>query len=336
MKGIQKRLAERISKLRKWAFENWVRYIFYKNAFFLLIFFLVYLLSIINTAFFWLFLLPFLLIPVFFLLDSKRISVAEKSPAEFVKAEKVERAFQFLFYILTSLWIPFIIVVAYSERIGITGYLLLIQWLWIIVIVGGTGLLLSMMVSGIEYSYALRQFKEKFIPKPKWHLFEFYPSETIRASTRFVVVANFLSRNPSKRAISRKFSLFREGIKIYNEHLKDDFGFVLCEPKRFYNKAKLAAFSSDKIDDIKYGLESLTELMKEKKEEPLEIVKSLKEMLNEPASFHDMCAEIDVEPKLIRKWLSSNAEHIGIIIPIVLFIAQIILYALHIIPFPFG
>jgi hypothetical protein len=117
--------------------------------------------------------------------------------------------------------------------------------------------------------------------------------------------------------------------------LKDDFSLDLCEPKRFYNKAKLLALSSDHKDDLRFGLESLTDLMKKKPEEPIEIVKYLKEMVSEPPSFSDVCAEVEVEPRLVRKWLSSHTEQLGIIVPTVLFIVEIVLTVLHIIPFPF-
>jgi hypothetical protein len=108
-----------------------------------------------------------------------------------------------------------------------------------------------------------------------------------------------LCANPKRKTIDNKFKLFYQGLKIYNSHLKDDFGFALREPKRLYFQAKLATYSKDHVGIIRNGLESLTELMKDENRQPFDIIKCVKEMLNEPTSFKDICTEIDTEPHRI-------------------------------------
>ena len=298
-----------VKRFRNWAFNNWASYTFLKGTFFLLFFPVIYLATFIRTELIWLSLLIFLPIPVFFLLDSKRISVANSYPSKFILAERIEQVFAILFYGSYSLWFVLTVVIGNSGRLAITnGTLAFIQYVWLLAILMGTGLLLGLEINVFESSTLLKQIKTKRVPKRWWHLFEIYPPETIRAKARFAVLSEFLSKNHSEKSITRKFWLFRQGVKIYNTHLKDDFGFVLCEPKRFSNQARLATHSKEKIEDIRFGLEVLTDEMKDEKEEPLEVVKLLKEMLNEPASFKDVCSEIDSEPKRIRKWLSKNSE----------------------------
>jgi len=323
---ISRKIAEKLSECRQWALENWVFYTFLKNVFFFFLCPLIYLISLISVDIGWFSVLLFLPILIFPLLDSKRISVVEKSPTKFVKAEKVERFFDILFWILYPLWFTLLVVFINGERIGIAeGIMPSFQTFLLVLILAWTGLLLNLEISVIESSKFLKLMKKKFGPKHKWHLFEFYPSEIMRARARFVVVSDFLSDNPNRKAIGRKFPLFYEGLKIYNNHLKMDFGFILSEPKRFYCQAKLTAYSKENVDNIKNGLESLTELLRDEEKEPFEIIKSLKEMLNEPTSFKDIRAEIDADPKRMRKWFSTHSDSIIGIIGIVLMVIAIIL-----------
>jgi hypothetical protein len=338
MKALSDRLkekaSEKASKYRNWALENWASYTLLRNLFLLFLFPAIYLITQVSVAIGnpdigWFSLLLFLPIFAFVLLDSKRVLVVEKSPVEFIKAEKVERNFEILFYIQIPLWLIVLVIYANSERIGISKDVLpSFQTLWVFLVLAWTGSLMSTEMSLVESSTFITVFKKRFVPKSKWHLFEFSPSENARARARFVVVSNFLSNNPNNNAIGRKFKLFYQGIKIYNDHLKDDFGFVLREPKRLYCQAKLAAYSKDNVVNIKNGLESLTELMKDENSEPFEIIKSLKEMLNEQASFKEVCAEIDADPERIKKWFSVHSDLIIGIVGIILGIVELLIFLL--------
>jgi hypothetical protein len=332
---IRKKIIRKISEYRNWAFENWVIYNFLKNVYFILLFPLILLIGTVTAAVEWVYWLISLLIAVFFLLsfaflllDSKRVSVAQKKPADFIKVERMERFFWFLLFTLYPLWMILLVVFANGERIGITKEMIPpFQTFMLVLILAWTGLLMNAEFNILESSSLMKLIRKRLSLKDKWHLLEFYPSESIRASARFVVLSKFLSGNPDKRAIGRNFWLFYQGIEIYNDHLKDDFGFVLREPKRFYCQAKLAAYSKDNVDSIKNGLESLTALMKDENVEPFEIIKSLKEMLNEPATFNDVCAEIDADPERIKKWFSKHSEALigigGIILGVIAIIISI-------------
>jgi preprotein translocase subunit SecG len=330
---INRKLTEEALEYRNWASENWVSYIFLKNVYFLLFLPSLYLIGQVNVAFVWFIVLMPLSSLVFFLLDSKRISVVERSPAKFIKAEKVERFFDILFWVLYPLWFIVLIVLANGERIGIAKEVMpSFQAFLFVLILSWGGLLFNVELNVIESSKFLKLIKERIVPKPKrQHLFEFYPLEIMRARARFVVVSDFLSGNPDKKRIGKKFSLFYEGLRIYNNHLKEEFGFVLSGPKRFYCQAKLAAYSKDNVDNIKKGLSSLTEMMKSEKSDPFEIIKSLKEMLGESVSFKDICAEIDADPERMRKWFSRHSDStIGIVGIILAVIAIILPMAFHI------
>lgn len=327
---ISRKIAEKLSEYRQWALENWVFYTFLKNVFFFFLYPLIYLISLISVYIGWFSVLLFLSILIFPLLDSKRISVVEKSPAKFVKAEKVERFFDILFWILYPLWVMLLVVFTIGERIGIADEIIpSFQTFSLVLVLAWTGLLLNVEISVIESSVTSSRFlelmKKKFGPKHKWHLFEFYPSEIIRARARFAVLSDFLSDNPNRKKIGRKFQLFYEGLKIYNHHLEKNFGFILSEPKRFYCQAKLTAYSKENVDSIKNGLESVIKLMSDEEKEPFEIIKSLKEMLNEPASFKDIRAEIDADPHRMRKWFSTHSQSIIGIVGIVFMVIAIIL-----------
>lgn len=106
MKTLFDRLIEKAtdkaSKYRNWVTENWLSYTLLKYLFFLFFFALFYLILLIsvivdNLVVAWFSLPIFVAVFAFFLLESNRILVVEKSPAEFVKAEKVERFFEILF-----------------------------------------------------------------------------------------------------------------------------------------------------------------------------------------------------------------------------------------------
>jgi hypothetical protein len=109
--------------------------------------------------------------------------------------------------------------------------------------------------------------------------------------------------------------------------LKAHQGFVLCEPRRFYNYAKLALSLNDQIDHLKSSLESLAELMKDTNDKPLEFVRLLKEMANESTTMNELYREIDAEPKPIGKWFAKHYESfLAIVVPIAIFV---ITYVLH-------
>jgi hypothetical protein len=340
MKALRDRLKEKVIEkalnYRNWVSENWVSYTLLKNAFFLLLFPLAYLLGSIpaivgsfSTLLFLLMVVYSFIIFASFFLDSKRISVAEKRPADFIRAERVERLVAILFYALPLLWLTLLAVFAYRGRIGIPEEIVpFFQTFLTAFILAWAGLFISLEMSILESSKLVYLVKKKLRLRDKRGLLEFYPSENARARARFVVISNFLSSNPDKNAIGSKFRLFYQGVKIYNDHLKDDFGFVLREPKRFYCQAKLAAYSKDNVGNIRDGLESLTELMKDENTEPFEIMKSLKEMLNEPASFKEVCEDIDADPERIRKWFSVHSDSIIGIAGIILAGVELLFFSL--------
>jgi hypothetical protein len=337
---ISKRITKKLSKYRNWVFENWVSYNLLKKVFFMLVFPLVYLIGTVGLAVEWasglMYLLYAVLLSLVFasiLFDSARVSVAQKRPADFIKEEKVERFFSISFFTLFPLWMLLLFVFANGEKIGVPKEIIpSLQTFVLLLVLAWTGLLidteLATTISLLESPWLIRLFKRMGLKGKAIPPHRFYPSENIRASARFAVLSQLLANNPDKNVIGEKFPLFYQGIKIYNEHIKDDFGFVLREPKRFYCQARLAAYSNDNVDNIKKGIESLTELVKDDNREPFEIIKSLKEMLNEPASFKDVCADIDADPHRIRKWLSVHSDSIIGITGIMLGVVELFLFFL--------
>ena len=326
--------AKTLESLTDWILKNWVKYILVKNLFYISVLPIAVVLAYVAGIAALAFLILFLVVLAFsFIFDELRVIIAEGDPESFIIGEKRERAFSTyssiisistLVYMYSA--IPYILISVYSlhnrNTTLPTSYL------------GGLIVLFSLMfsalvpamVNGVETSYFTELIRKN---RPKWLIPEYFPSENIRACARFMVVVKLLPSSPRKK-IMKRFSLFKEGIEIYNNHIKNKFGISLCEPERFFRYAKLKAFFTDEADDIKCSLEALIDLMKSKNEQPFEFIKLLKEMSNEPASNNEICRDIEMDTQPIRKWFVKHHEILTVLIaPLVIsVITGIILYAL--------
>ena len=148
-----------------------------------------------------------------------------------------------------------------------------------------------------------KAFRANFVPKKDEYLC--YPSDLEQANARLIVLSDFLASNPSKKEINDKFRLFHDGLELYNSYLKTHYGFVLCDIDHFYSSSKLALHSASNEEAVKTGLTDLTKQMGEHKE-PYEIVGTLKRMIKEPATFKELCTDLEVEPKKVRKWFAKQ------------------------------
>ncbi|MFX0199612.1 MAG: hypothetical protein ACFFCW_26110, partial [Candidatus Hodarchaeota archaeon] len=237
--------------------------------------------------------------------------------------ERLENLFLNIFYIFYAILILSIVLFANSQKLNIDNevmpsVMILIMTIW-------TGMLVNFELSAIESSSTLKIFVKKFVKKKTRHLFDFIPSDAIRARARFSVVSRILSKNPSKDVINSKFPLFWEGITIYNTHIRKEFKFVIRDPKRFYCYAKLSTYYEANNKAVKSHMDSLVGLMEGKKDQPFEFIRLLKAIVNEPTSSEEVFKEIDVEPKLIRNWFSAHSDSIKVVIAIISPIISIIL-----------
>lgn len=318
-----KKLVKVASRLRNWASKNWLKYTIIKNLYFVLLFPLMFL-SRHSSFFGILFVIAiFIGILTFLLLDSKRISVALEYPDVLIKTERLENLFSNIFYIFYVMLILSIVLLANSQKLNINTEVMSTVTISIIFIWMGT--LVNFELSWLESSYIMKSFAKKFATKKTHHLFDFIPSDVIRAKARFSVVSRILSKNPSKGVINSKFPLFWEGITIYNTHIRKEFKFVIRDPKRFYFYAKLSTYYEPNNKAVKTHMDSLVALMEGEKDQPFEFIRLLKAIVNEPTSSEEVFKEIDVEPKLIRNWFSAHSDSTKVVIAIISPIISIIL-----------
>lgn len=307
----------KIQPFKDWATKNWERYIFYRGLFFVFYFplWILIVYAAGNNVFsgvvsLLIFIVGILALGVSLFVDSQRPIIAEGDPEAFILAEKHERNFNRYGNIMSFITIAY----AYS-LLPITFYLrsnpatknatLPISFLYpfaALAFVMFSGLI-PMMINSIE----MTMMQQMRTARPNWHIPEYFPSENIRASARFTVVSKLFPFTPRRRLLTQ-FSLFKDGIGIYNEHIKEKYRMLLDDPDRFYKQIKLKAFFSDESDKIKTGIESLTVLMhnSNEQEQPFAFARALKQMLNEPTTNDEICKEFEIDTRRLKRWLTKH------------------------------
>lgn len=314
---IQKIVAFAINKLqafKDWATKNWEKYVFYKDLFFVVYLpfwiLIIYASSGNGLVYLLLFLVGIFALGISLFVDSQSIIIAEGDPKAFVLAERHERNFNRYANIISIITIAY----AYSA-FPIVWFLrnnpqtknasLPVSFLYpfaALVFVMFSGLI-PQMINSFEATI----MKQARIARPNWHIPEYFPTERIRASARFTVVSKLLPCSPSRQPL-KQFSLFKDGIEIYSEHIKAKYGMVLDDPDRFYKQVKLKAFFTDESDKIKEGIESLIDLLHNNNEQPFAFVKVLKQMLNEPISNDDVCKDVEIDTRRFKRWLTKHHD----------------------------
>jgi len=336
MKANLKRKAEeaanRFLDFRNWVSMHWVAYTFVKNSYFIFYFALfVYIIDVYNELTSLSFIVLILVALVFFLLDSKKSSVAQENPKAFLKSEKVEVAVERLFYLLFVLIFALILSIIGLERIGLSHWIepfLDFMVMPAIVLMIGTAIPVYMKPMEISlqnvFNIMLKLSFLGFLNKRSFLQFvEFAVNSTLRIKARLYVILETMSlQNPNVKKIDRKLPLFKEGIGIYNNHLRAKFDFILCEPDKFYKYARLAVHSKETIDDVRKGLNSLIKLMEQEDEDPFEVVKSLRDMMKEPTTMKSVFNEFDIEPRPFRKWFSVHSGSMKFFLTLVSLIAS--------------
>ena len=340
-----------------WVSRHWVRYTFSKNLFFLL-----WLPTFVSLNFLFLtlnipkpffqpfgitilldigFFVPLCLLPVFLLLwEPQRCVVVKQSPKKFIIAEKIDQSFVYLDIALVPIALILLVVFIEVARLGIANWIIASGFVLIFVFFAGIGSFVELFLMFFELPQYLRIIrkivKETEALQGREHNFKkdeylFYPSEAKQANARFVILSEFLSAIPVKTEINEKFYLFREGLTLYNDYLKAVYGFVMRDPERLYDKGKLLVHLDGAY--FRNGLKQLTEQIEVKKE-PFEIIGTLKKTVKEPNSLDEICSDIEVEPRKIRKWVNSHLTELmtGAIIPIGLALIPYIWMALQNLP----
>ena len=87
---------------------------------------------------------------------------------------------------------------------------------------------------------------------------QYYPSEEVRARTRFIVALQLI--DDTRKNKMKDFSLFKEGINIYDDYLKRKVHVELCDPERFFNYANFKIFFTQDKLPVKKCLEGLIAL----------------------------------------------------------------------------
>lgn len=310
------------SNLNNWVSKHWIEYSYLKTFLFLLWFPIPVLLGILfninvslNILVILLIALSIIMYGFFTPLDKQRIQVIRKNPQAFIKGEKIERAVTFFELFLLSSWFVLLVLLLEVAKLANVNLIIFTGISSVIVLYASIGLVLYLVLYLYQTPSYLKRiirlvmfFKgSNFVPKSDEYLF--FPSEIEQANARFKLLSEFLEKNRFNAKIDGEFGLLRDGLDTYNDYLKERYGFVLCNTNRFYNSAKLALNSACNEEAVKRGLKDLTKQMDEKRE-PLEIVRTLKRMIKEPISYTDICNDLEVEPKKMRKWISEHRPEI--------------------------
>lgn len=314
LNALKNKILKIASNCRNWTRNNWIKYTYLKLIFFVLCFPFLILMATVGS----LFAIPSVILfafglAVIFFLDSTRVELAQKNPRVFVSVEKIEQNILYLFLIAYGLMFLVLIFFLNEFQGGIVSN----NPLFLFVLSFWTGILLNFELNMIEYSPVFTKIVKKYVKKKHQHWFLFYPSERKRIKARFCLVSNLLSNNPTKIEIHNNFSYFLKGIKMYNDLLKRHYKFIITDPKKFYCYAKLTTLQKNGKSFIKNKIDSLAEFMELEDDDPFEFVKLLNEMTGEPTDSKSLFKEIEVEPKMLRRWFSVNSDSLKLILAII-------------------
>lgn len=324
----------KLQSFRNWASKNWAKYILYRGVFFILYlpFWILLLYASSGSGFVSLFIVVvgIIALGVSLFVDALRPIIAEGDPEAFILAEKYERNFNRYGNIMSFLTIgyaysllPIVLLMRSNPATNSATLPIEIFYPFVALVFVMFSGLIPMMINSIELTVMVQTKRAH----PNWHISEYFPHESIRASARFTVVSKLLPCNPRKYLLS-EFSLFKEGVEIYNEYIKNRYKMVLNDPDRFYKQIKLKAFFSDESEKIKPGIDSLIMLMhtSNEQEQPFAFVKTLKQMINEPISNDEICKEFEIDTRLIKRWLTKHHSFLkDFLIPLCIALVPIII-----------
>jgi hypothetical protein len=319
-----------------WIAKNWVKYILIKNVFYFtalpIIIGLLFLNPYIAFGYLIIFFLVFL---SSFSFDAQRVLIAEGDPRAFIQGEKIESDFAIIIRLLMFVAIGSLyglVFVALSlnslsenkDFVFPSNVTLFFASFLVFAFLSSTPLL----INGIESSIFIKNARTRF---PQWKIPEYFPSEQKRAWARFFIASNSLTEKLRRKAM-KEFSLFREGIEIFDAYLKTKFSIALCEPERFFRYAKFKAFFTEDSKCVLDCLQVLINLTEKTDLQPCDFVKSLKKLLNEPTSDDDLIDDVEIDNKRIRQVLSKRNEFLTIWVAplIVTILGGVILYLLRV------
>lgn len=318
-KKIYRNIKEMTSILGILVSEDWLLYSRLRIAFLVISVPLLWMILYLNLLA--LILVILLSLSIFFLLDTRKLTVAKTDPEAFVKSEKIERWVGISFVVILLSFYAFIFLVVALERVG---YEHLIQYLvsvFVVVVFVGTGVAIAFFLNVFERFLSVII---NHLPDPKHkrlELFSYFtvpPRISVRA--RMCVSLDALSKNSDIKAIRKKTCLFKEGLSLYNDYLGTKFDFVIGDPDKFYKYVRLTALSNDQkhIAKVKEDLTSLIRLM-EQKEDPFEFVRTIRAMIGESENkLCDIYQDIEIEPSTFRKQVKAHADLLKFLITVTL------------------
>ena len=315
----------KLSKLEEIVFYNWPKYVISKALLFILWFSIPVTIAVLfnytpNQLVLLALSLPlFCLFPLFFKLDKQRLKVVKEKPSAYLKTERFEKNLVLTSLITISIWITSLLI---FQKLVLTisttsnwfvPLLLSIGIFSVFIIYASFGFILYLTFYLIETPAfyrvirSIQALRTGFVPKKDEYVY--CPSEIEQANARFIVLSEFLAKKPDKKEINTHFHLFREGLEQYNSYLRTHYGFILRDINHFYSSAKIALHSASNEDTIREGINELSKQMGEHKE-PLEVIRTLKHMIKESANFKELCTDLEVDPKRLRK--GALKEKMGI------------------------
>lgn len=297
--------------------ENWLLYSRLRTAFIIIWVPLLWIFLYLNLL--GSILMTLLSLSIFFLLDTRKLIVAKTNPEVFVKSQKIERWVEISSLVIISSVYVFVFLVVPLEIVGYEHLIQYIVFAFVVVFFVGSGIIIVFFLNYIEYALSIIINRLPDSAYKRLKLFSnFYVSERISVRARICVVLDALSRNSDIKAIIKKTRLFKEGLSIYNDHLRTKFDFVMSDPDKFYKYVRLTALSNDQknIAKVKEDLTSLIKLM-EQKEDPFEFVRTVRAMIGESENKpYDLYQDIEIEPHF-KKWVTAHADLLKVLISVI-------------------
>lgn len=241
-----------------------------------------------------LFLVPFFALS--FLSLFMRFEAADKNPSGFIMSEKLDDWIHAFFWLLfVVIFACFALILAFAE-LQIPDELIL---------------------KAVEVlSWALPFFLANSTYQA-FHIGRFLIRRKLyRAKARacFRIFSDVLSSSDQQKQV-KKLSFFRNGMKSYNEYLKQRFGFMIREPQKYLNYVKFAISSKrhSHIIRIRESNRRLADLLKGESD-LLTLHNSVKALMQESVlDREDMTEDFDFELG-IRKWLSLHKDAVKVAI----------------------
>jgi hypothetical protein len=219
--------------------------------------------------------------------DTKFV-VGENDPATFLRVERLKNSilklcWLFLASILVLLCLT-LILAFFKVEASVSAIL---GWLALVVAYGFTGTWF--------YSFTI---------------FVYFPrrDEFARLQVRVRLSLFLDSLSKSQKSIAKNIKLYRDGLEMLNKVFRQNFDFVIKEPRRFYDYVKLMTYSLDDVvkKEIQDGLKIVITELKGKDMNPFKILGGLREVIGKSTDDKRILIEETESEFGLHRWFLTN------------------------------